>query len=85
MESRAANALRRRSDGTAHPARALSDGTLRFLALAVLELDPEAQGYCVSRNRKMAFTPENSGDLNLLQDIAVASIVPWGLTIRCGR
>jgi predicted ATPase len=32
------------SDGTSHPARALSDGTLRFLALAVLELDPQAQG-----------------------------------------
>jgi len=31
-------------DGTTHPARALSDGTLRFLALAVLELDPRATG-----------------------------------------
>jgi predicted ATPase len=30
--------------GTVHPARSLSDGTLRFLALAVLELDPEASG-----------------------------------------
>src|SRR4051812_8540192 len=31
-------------DGTAHPARSLSDGTLRFLALAVLESDPGARG-----------------------------------------
>lgn len=31
-------------DGTIHAARALSDGTLRFLALAVLELDPGATG-----------------------------------------
>ena len=30
--------------GTALPARALSDGTLRFLALAILDLNPEAQG-----------------------------------------
>src|SRR5207244_2006774 len=31
-------------DGTAYPARALSDGTLRFLALAVLSIDPDSQG-----------------------------------------
>ncbi len=31
-------------DGTSHPARALSDGTMRFLALAVLELDLKAEG-----------------------------------------
>ena len=31
-------------DGTPHPARALSDGTLRFLALSVLESDPTMQG-----------------------------------------
>lgn len=29
-------------DGTPHPARALSDGTLRFLALAAIQLDPLA-------------------------------------------
>lgn len=29
-------------NGIAHPARALSDGTLRFLALAILAADPEA-------------------------------------------
>jgi len=31
-------------DGTTHDARALSDGTLRFLALSMLEQDPENQG-----------------------------------------
>jgi predicted ATPase len=31
-------------EGTAHAARALSGGTLRFLALAVLEIDPQAGG-----------------------------------------
>jgi len=31
-------------DGTSHAARALSDGTLRFLALAVLALDPHETG-----------------------------------------
>jgi len=31
-------------DKTAHAARSLSDGTLRFLALAVLEQDPEVKG-----------------------------------------
>ncbi len=34
-------------DGTPHPAKALSDGTLRFLALAVLELDPGDPGSSV--------------------------------------
>jgi predicted ATPase len=36
-------------DHTPHPARALSDGTLRFLALAVAELDPESQGLLFGR------------------------------------
>jgi predicted ATPase len=35
-------------DGARHAARALSEGTLRFLALAVVEVDPRATGlYCV--------------------------------------
>ena len=39
-------------DGTPHAARALSDGTLRFLALTVLELDPRAQGSLPFSDRK---------------------------------
>lgn len=58
-------------DGTAHPARALSDGTLRFLALAVLELDPEAQGLICLEEPENGIHPERiAAMLQLLQDIA---------------
>lgn len=58
-------------DGTAHPARALSDGTLRFLALAVLELDPEAQGLICLEEPENGIHPERiAAMLRLLQDIA---------------
>jgi len=59
-------------DGTAHPARALSDGTLRFLALAVMELDPEAQGVLCLEEPENGIHPKRiPAILNLLQDIAV--------------
>jgi len=59
-------------DGTAHPARALSDGTLRFLALAVLELDSEAQGVLCLEEPENGIHPKRiPAILNLLQDIAV--------------
>lgn len=59
-------------DGTAHPARALSDGTLRFLALAVLELDFEAQGVLCLEEPENGIHPKRiPAILNLLQDIAV--------------
>ena len=58
-------------DGTSHPARALSDGTLRFLALAVLELDPEAQGLICLEEPENGIHPERiAAMLQLLQDIA---------------
>lgn len=58
-------------DGTAHPARALSDGTLRFLALAVLELDPEAKGLVCLEEPENGIHPERiPAMLDLLQDIA---------------
>ena len=41
-------------DQNSHAARALSDGTLRFLALAVLEQDPARRGFYASKNRRMA-------------------------------
>lgn len=57
-------------DGTTHPARALSDGTLRFLALAVLELDPEAQGLLCLEEPENGIHPERiPAILQLLQDI----------------
>ncbi|WP_298918134.1 AAA family ATPase [uncultured Nostoc sp.] len=58
-------------NGTSHPARALSDGTLRFLALAVLELDSQAQGLLCLEEPENGIHPERIPKiLKLLQDIA---------------
>jgi predicted ATPase len=58
-------------DGTSHPARALSDGTLRFLALAVLALDPEAQGLLCLEEPENGIHPARIPKiLQLLQEIA---------------
>lgn len=58
-------------DGTSHAASALSDGTLRFLALAVLELDPEAQGLICLEEPENGIHPNRiPAMLRLLQDIA---------------
>ncbi len=67
-------------DGTAHPARALSDGTLRFLALAVLDLDPEAQGLLCLEEPENGIHPERiPAMLRLLQDIATDVDEPIGV------
>jgi predicted ATPase len=59
-------------DGTFHPARSLSDGTLRFLALAVLELDPKTQGLiCLEEPENGIHPARIPAILALLQDIAV--------------
>ena len=64
-------------DGTFHPARSLSDGTLRFLALAVLELDPEAQGLLCLEEPENGIHPERiQAILRLLQDIATDANEP---------
>ena len=66
-------------DKTTHPARALSDGTLRFLALAVLELDPEAQGVLCLEEPENGIHPERiPAMLRLLQDIATNIDEPVG-------
>jgi predicted ATPase len=58
-------------DGTSHPAKALSDGTMRFLALAVLALDPEAQGLICLEEPENGIHPERIPKiLQLLEDIA---------------
>lgn len=58
-------------DGTSYPARSLSDGTLRFLALAVLELDPQSQGLLCLEEPENGIHPERiPAMLQLLQDIA---------------
>lgn len=58
-------------DGTELPARALSDGTLRFLALSVLELDPETAGLICMEEPENGIHPDRiPAMLRLLQDIA---------------
>lgn len=57
---------------TTHPARSLSDGTLRFLALAVLEQDPSAGGLICLEEPENGIHPKRiPAMLRLLEDIAV--------------
>jgi predicted ATPase len=66
-------------EGTSHPARALSDGTLRFLALAILELDPETEGLLCLEEPENGIHPERiPAMLRLLQDIATDVNAPVG-------
>ncbi len=66
-------------DGTEHPARALSDGTLRFLALCVFQLDPAAKGVLCLEEPESGIHPQRiPAMLKLLQDIAVDSNRPVG-------
>lgn len=59
------------SDGTELPARALSDGTLRFLALSVIEQDPETPGVICLEEPENGIHPDRIPSiLKLLQDIA---------------
>jgi ABC-type multidrug transport system ATPase subunit len=58
--------------GTPLPARSLSDGTLRFLALAVLSLDPREEGLICLEEPENGIHPERIPVmLQLLQEIAV--------------
>lgn len=67
------------NSGTPHPAWALSDGTLRFLALAVLEMDPETQGLLCLEEPENGIHPARIPDvLELLQDIAADTRIPAG-------
>lgn len=64
---------------TSHPARSLSDGTLRFLALAVLELDPESKGLLCLEEPENGIHPRRiPAMLRLLEDIAVDTNMPLG-------
>ncbi len=59
-------------NGTEHEARSLSDGTLRFLALAILESDSEARGVLCMEEPENGIHPERiPAMLRLLQDLAV--------------
>lgn len=66
-------------DGTPHAARALSEGTLRFLALAVLAQDPESQGVLCLEEPENGIHPERiPAMIRLLKDIAVDPQRPVG-------
>lgn len=66
-------------DGTAHTARSLSEGTLRFLALAVLEQDPDSQGVLCLEEPENGIHPERiPAIIKLLKDIAVDVKLPVG-------
>jgi len=66
-------ALIESSDGAARPARALSDGTLRFLVLATLTSDPEATGTLCVEEPENGIHPDRVTDMvELLYDLAVS-------------
>ncbi len=59
-------------DNIFHPGRSLSDGTLRFLVLATLSLDPQARGMICLEEPENGIHPERiPAIVKLLKDIAV--------------
>lgn len=57
---------------THHTARALSDGTLRFLALSVLQEDPDASGvWCLEEPENGLYPARVPAMIELLRDIAM--------------
>ncbi len=67
-------------DGVTYPARSLSDGTLRFLALAVIVLDREATGLlCLEEPENGLHPARIPAMLNLLFDLATDTTLPVGL------
>lgn len=66
-------------NGTTFPAADLSDGTLRFLALAALEFDPEATGVFCIEEPENGIHPARIPDIvRLLYDIATGTDFPVG-------
>ena len=57
-------------DGTSYPARALSDGTLRFLALTVLSIEPASRGVICLEEPENGIHPERiPAIIQLLRDL----------------
>jgi hypothetical protein len=64
---------------TRHVASALSDGTLRFLALTVMEVDPRQQGLLCLEEPENGIHPKRIGAMiQLLTDLAVDAREPAG-------
>lgn len=67
------------SDGIFHPARSLSDGTLRFLVLCLLAMDPTERGTLCLEEPENGIHPERiEAMLRLLKDVAVDAEVAIG-------
>jgi predicted ATPase len=57
-------------DGTSYPARALSDGTLRFLALTALSIEPDSRGVICLEEPENGIHPERiPAMIQLLRDL----------------
>jgi predicted ATPase len=66
-------------DGNKIPARSLSDGTLRFLALLVKELDVQSRGVICLEEPENGIHPQRiPAMLRLLRDIAADTQIPEG-------
>jgi predicted ATPase len=66
-------------DGVFHPGRSLSDGTLRFLVLATLAIDPDTRGMISLEEPENGIHPERiPAMIRLLEDIAVDPELPVG-------
>src|SRR5262249_50392028 len=66
-------------DRTAYPARALSDGTLRFLALSVLAEEPDAHGLLCLEEPENGIHPSRiPAMLRLLEDLTTDVHEPVG-------
>ncbi|MEM7533856.1 MAG: AAA family ATPase [Chloroflexota bacterium] len=66
-------------DGTSHSARSLSDGTLRFLVLSVLEMDQSMSGVICMEEPENGIHPKRiPAMIRLLQDIACDVDLPIG-------
>ena len=65
------------ADHTKHSARSLSDGTLRFLALGILQMDARVQGVlCLEEPENGIHPARIPAMLNLLRDIATDTSEP---------
>ena len=63
--------------GTSYPARSLSDGTLRFLALAALKVDPKSTGLLCLEEPENGIHPERiPAILELLKELCVDPFAP---------